>query len=145
MNLFIKFFNSPFKEKTILFETLLYLFYTRLLLLLPFRWIAPGLGKHMVETPYDIPNEYITAIRSVRQAVNRLSNRTPWKSTCLVQAITGKKMLKRRGILTTLYLGVAKEKDNNNKMKAHAWLRCGKIILTGREGHKQFTIVSLFG
>jgi hypothetical protein len=58
-----------------------------------------------------------------------------------VQAIAAKLMLKRRGIPSTLHLGVAKE---DNRFMAHAWLRSGSIILTGGAGRERFTIISTF-
>jgi hypothetical protein len=53
-------------------------------------------------------------------------------------------MLKRRRIAATLYLGVAKDENKAEKLAAHAWLRCGDVILTGAHGHRQFTVVAMF-
>jgi len=52
-------------------------------------------------------------------------------------------MLRRRRLVSTLYLGVAK--DENGSLSAHAWLRCGRRILTGDSGAEQFKIISSFG
>ena len=38
----------------------------------------------------------------------------------------------KRGVNTTLYLGVGKEDGN---MVAHAWLRCGQLYVTGGNGN----------
>ena len=46
------------------------------------------------------------------------------------------KMLERRKIESTLYLGTAK--DENGKMIAHAWLRSGPFYITGAEGMERF-------
>lgn len=62
---------------------------------------------------------------------------------CLTEAITVKRMLLRRGIPSALYLGLSHEK-NNHRLKAHAWIRYGNQVLTGRRGHEKFTIVSIF-
>ena len=40
-------------------------------------------------------------------------------------------MLKRRGIPGTVYLGVMKDENRPVTLAAHAWVRCGSIILTG--------------
>lgn len=53
-------------------------------------------------------------------------------------------MLKRRNIPGTVYLGVAINKTIPDKLSAHAWLRYGSAILTGADGHRQFTVVSTF-
>lgn len=56
--------------------------------------------------------------------------------------MTAKLMLKRRKTKCTLYLGVSKE--DNNLMKAHAWVRSGNIIATGAKGKERFKVVSIF-
>jgi hypothetical protein len=35
-------------------------------------------------------------------------------------------------------------KDNPQSLAAHAWLRCGPAIITGRLGYQRFTVVSTF-
>lgn len=84
-----------------------------------------------------------TAVR-VGRIIVTAANHTPWKSACLVQSLTARKMLERRGIPGVIYLGVAKEDNSIEKMKAHAWTRCGEIIITGRSGHEGFSVVGTF-
>jgi Transglutaminase-like superfamily len=111
------------------------------ILLIPFRRIAPYLGQQQHETPAtDTPHLYPT-LQDVVRAVAMMSRHTPWESTCLVQAIAGKLMLQQRSISSTLYLGVAKEAEG---LAAHAWLRSGSSILTGRAGRQRFTVISTF-
>jgi hypothetical protein len=113
----------------------------------PFRKIALHLGVHMNETPMEEQPHYTKKLMQIGQAIRRAGRYTPWKSTCLVQSIAGKIMLKRRKIPSTLYLGVAKEKQEKRKLKAHAWLRSCNIILIGQKGVNlsAFTVVSMFG
>jgi hypothetical protein len=101
----------------------------------------------MFETPVDDQSHCKEEVRRVRRALRRASKRTPWESACLARAIAGKKMLDRRGIPSTLYLGVLKDNKEKKDMKAHAWLRSGNIYLTGKEGVKlnAYTVVSTFG
>jgi hypothetical protein len=54
-------------------------------------------------------------------------------------------MLKRRGIPGVFYLGVAKDEESKEKMKAHAWSQCGDMIITGERGYEEFVVVSIFG
>ena len=54
-------------------------------------------------------------------------------------------MLQKRGIPGVFYLGVMKDEEGTEKMKAHAWSKCGENILTGGEGHEKFTVLSVFG
>jgi len=101
----------------------------------------------MVETPhtYDaiIEQQYRNQQIEISKAVRWMSKHTLWESKCLVQAIAAMKMLERRKIESTLYLGTGK--DDNGKMIAHAWLRSGSRIITGAEMMKRFTVVAIFG
>jgi hypothetical protein len=51
-------------------------------------------------------------------------------------------MLGRRNVQSTLYLGLAK--DEKDQMVAHAWVRCGNKIVTGKAGMERFTVVACF-
>jgi hypothetical protein len=112
-------------------------------LVLPFRWIAVFLGEQGVESSYQLGSLEKEAGRKIGRAILRVSRHTPWESKCLVQAITGKILLRRRGINNTLYLGVNKE--SKGKMTAHAWLRAGDMIITGNMGRKGSFSLSWFG
>lgn len=133
------------KERWLLLEAFLLLGIARLaLLILPFKWLAVTLGRHMEETGVEIYPAAIGCARMIGQAVCAAANYTPWKSVCLPQAVVAKWMLKRRRIAGTLYLGVARDEAKPLVLTAHAWLRCGNLILTGRDGHRRFTVVSKF-
>jgi hypothetical protein len=88
--------------------------------------------------------EEMQTAQKVGQAIMRASAYTPWESACLAQSLTAQKMLKKRGIPGVFYLGVAKDEESKEKMKAHAWSQCGDTILTGARGHETFTVVSVF-
>jgi hypothetical protein len=77
-------------------------------------------------------------------AVRAVAVRTPWTSTCLAQALAGAQMLRRRGITSTLTLGVALAPDKTERMEAHAWLQHSGVFLTGEAGHQRFTPISTF-
>jgi len=132
-------------ERLLLLEALVLLAVARLMvLILPFKWLAVSLGRHMNESGTQVnPSDLLFALM-VSQAVRSAANNTPWKSVCLPQAVAGQWMLKRRRIAATLYLGVAKNENKTEKLAAHAWLRCGDVILTGAPGHRQFTVVATF-
>lgn len=82
---------------------------------------------------------YRYAVR-VAYAVDRICERTTWESKCLVRALTAQKLLKRKHIASTLYLGCGTE---NGKMVAHAWLRVGDMYVTGGDG-TGYAVVSKF-
>ena len=62
----------------------------------------------------------------ISQAIHIVSKYTFWESQCLVKAIAAMRMLEKRGIESTLYLGTAK--DESGKIIAHAWLRSGFFL-----------------
>lgn len=115
-----------------------------MVLVVPFKFLARSLGNHMNESRFFVSEPDVLIARMVGQAVRSAANNTPWESVCLPQAVVGQWMLKRRNISGTVYLGVMRNAVNTDKLAAHAWLRCGKKILTGADGHRQFTVVSTF-
>lgn len=132
-------------ERLLLLEAFALLGLARLLVLtIPFRWLALSLGQHMLESTQEVEPAVLQQARLIGQAVCSAANNTPWESVCLPQAVAGQWMLKRRRITGTLYLGVTKADTKPEQLAAHAWLRCGDYILTGRAGHRQFTAVASF-
>lgn len=130
------------ETKRLFIEAFLLLGWARFLKMMPFSKIAPSLGEHMRETPY-LHNESNTKIlKQVNEAIKIMSCYTLWESQCLVKAIAAMKMLEKRKIESTLYLGTAK--DEAGKFIAHAWLRSGPYYITGAEGMGKFTVVGTF-
>lgn len=123
-------------------EALFYLGWARILAAMPFAKVAPTLGTYMQETADARIDKHIEIIRHLSSAIHIMSKYTLWDSKCLVRAIAGMKMLQRRKIESTLYLGTAK--DESSKMIAHAWLRSGSYYVTGKEGMEKFTVVGKF-
>lgn len=90
--------------------------------------------------------------RAVTPAVARLvwlvevaSRYTVVDPTCLKKALVLSWLLGRRGIATTLRIGVARR---DGRLAAHAWLECaGEVILgfPGGEGYERFLAVDRLG
>ncbi|OLS38423.1 lasso peptide biosynthesis B2 protein [Bacillus sp. MRMR6] len=129
-------------RKKQLLEAFILLGWARLLKLMPFKKIAPSLGNHMEETSFELNDHTKETLRNISWAIHTMSRYTVWESQCLVRAIAGMKMLKRRNIESTLYLGTGK--DETGKMIAHAWLRSGSYYVSGAEGMEKFTVVGKF-
>ncbi|AJS59960.1 lasso peptide biosynthesis B2 protein [Paenibacillus sp. IHBB 10380] len=139
-----RFSTYPLDVKRMFAEAYFYLAWGRMLKLLPFSKVAPSFGEYMKETPYTSYTEHdFLLLRKVSKAVHAMSRVTWWESQCLVKAIAAMKMLERRGIPSTLYLGSGR--DDKGQMVAHAWLRSGTYILTGKEGHERYAVVGIFG
>ncbi|RKQ33476.1 lasso peptide biosynthesis B2 protein [Oceanobacillus halophilus] len=130
------------KMKWLLLESYFYLGLARILKGRPFSKIAPTLGEKMTETSNEIQSVDKKTLSEISQTIYLMSKYTFWESECLVKAIAAMKMLERRKIESTLYLGTAK--DENGHLVAHAWLRSGPYYVTGSEGMERFTVVSKF-
>ncbi len=138
-----KFWSLSRRERRLLPEALFWLSLARLALLaVPFRYIAPYLGRHMDETSQELDPRQASLARQIGWAVQVMAWRTPWESACLTQAMAAKVMLRRRHIASTLYLGVSK--DAAGAFEAHAWVRSGAWVLTGGPGHHRFAVISTF-
>ena len=139
-------------DRWLLLEATLWLGVARIAILtVPFRKLAKHLGEQMAESPHSDQSAQETRLSRISQiswAVRGMSGYTPWESACLAQALAAKAMLRCRGIASTLYLGLAKDKhneqDRQSGLLAHAWLRSGSIILTGGPGKDQYTVVATF-
>ncbi|WP_078545777.1 lasso peptide biosynthesis B2 protein [Litchfieldia alkalitelluris] len=128
-------------SKLMLAEAYLFLGLGRFLKLLPFSKVALSLGEHMEETTYNGDGNQ-RELHKISSAIHLMSRYTFWESECLVKAIAGMKMLERRNIECTMYLGTAR--DGDGKMIAHAWLRSGPFYISGSEGMERFTVVGIF-
>lgn len=83
------------------------------------------------------------SINKTEMAVRRCNKYTPWKTECYTQALTGKILLKRRHINSTLYIGLMK--DENACYKGHAWLKVNDFFVTGYNKRlQQFQVHSFF-
>lgn len=98
---------------------------------------------------------------AVRCAIRRVHRLSGHRCGCLVQAMAGARMLQRRGIASTIVLGVAWERtpagtpphrDHTapdamppaRSLAAHAWLRLGPHTLLGGEAGARFTPVAQY-
>ncbi len=112
------------------------------ILIVPFKYLASMIGEKMSETSYEASRKELSRAYKVGWCVNKMSDFTPWESKCLVQALTAQLILKVLGISSTLYLGIAREESN--KLVAHAWLRCGELIVTGADVKERFKEVAKY-
>ncbi|WP_151736839.1 lasso peptide biosynthesis B2 protein [Paenibacillus tengchongensis] len=123
-------------------EALWRLFLARLQLLQPFAKTAPRLGMQSMESAEAAKAQELEVIRNVTKAIRVMSRYTPWKSTCMVRAVAGLRMLEKRGVESTLYMGVARDKAG--RMIAHAWLRSGEHYVSGDDAMQGFIVVEKF-
>jgi hypothetical protein len=137
------FFKRSNKDKMLFFQAFILCGIARsIIILIPFRKIKGYIGVYNKESSFDIENSKYQLVRKITWAVNRASGLTPWQSKCLVKALTAQRMLKNYNLYSTVYLGVAKE--GKRDIKAHAWLRCGAMIVTGGHEKHDFKEIARF-
>lgn len=130
-------------QRGLLLEAFLWLGLARgLLLTIPFKRIVPHLELAAKNASPFAGDARAELACEVGRATRAASRNTPWQSACLVQAMTAKMMLKRRGVPSTLYLGLRKE---DGELEAHAWLCVDDYVVTGGPTHVHFQPISAFG
>ncbi len=108
------------------------------------RHLEKGWGVQGEESPMEVPQEFERYMYLVAWQVEVSCRRIPWTpgdKSCLVKALTARRLLMRKGISCTLYLGV--KKDEKNEMAPHAWLRSGEHYITGGNG-EEYAMVAKF-
>lgn len=131
-----RWFALSWRQRGLLLEAWLLLGLARgFVRFVPFRHYSKFLGKPLPCTT-SITEQAVDhqEIATIIREISRAARYTPWESSCLPQAMTGKWMLARRSIATTLHLGL--RKDATQAWQAHAWLTANqRLLLGGRRSH----------
>lgn len=137
-----KYYSIDKTERKILNRTFFWLLYALILVrIIPLRWFSHFLGDFNKEGVCNCNENELQLIEIEIKNIKRLKKRIPWKIKCFEEAITAKKVLGSYNVITTIYLGVAK---NNKKLIAHAWLKYGEVFITGKKGYDQFVVVGFY-
>jgi len=138
-----KFYKLEGAERSLFVKAyLLGIFYGFYVLFTPQRIIFKRLGLKGVESSFKLSAEENIKVHFVEKSMRRVVRFLPMKIKCFARALAARRILKKQNIQTTIYFGVAK--DSNSKMIAHAWLRSGDIIVTGKEEMGRFTPILFF-
>ena len=141
MKLLKTFLRMPLKQKLMIPRVfVLMAYYKHQVHNRPFSELAPKIGTLGYET------EVVTTPRDavlVHELMESMFRRIGWKDSCLIRALTAKRILNSMGEKCTLYMGVRKMEGQG--MTAHAWLRCGKRIITGADSMVGYTVTATFG
>lgn len=139
------FARRPLFEQAWFLPVWLLLGASRLLItFVPFRSLAPHLGRHSGATPWvPLLDVQRTAMaHSIGRVVQMAAKYTPWKSNCFPQAATARILLGLYRIPYCLFFGV--DPANNARIQAHAWIVSGRIPVCGGQSFEQFTVVGCF-
>lgn len=131
----------PLKQKLMIPRIfLLMAYYYRRVHGRPFSELAPMIGTLGFETAVESSPRDAWMVHEIMES---MFHRLKWKDSCLIRALTAKRLLNAMGHSCTLYMGV--RKTGGEAMTAHAWLRCGKLIVTGGESREGYTVTAVFG
>jgi hypothetical protein len=148
----------PSADRRLAAEAMVWLTLSQLLLaILPFRWIAIGLGplaRERVDGAAS-PDNLMRRIhvRKIGHAVERVARHLPWAALCLPQALAARAMLGRRGIPATVHFGMALSDEETTdqdvtvggrRMLAHAWVTVGETGVVGAPAAGRFAVIARF-
>lgn len=111
---------------------------------LPFSWVSRHLGKidgARALLPLTT-REQAEAARSVARMIALTVRYCPWDANCLAQALTACWWLRRQRIPYAAFLGILK--DEQQQMRAHAWVCSGAVNVCGGACFSQYTVVASF-
>lgn len=140
------FIKAPAAKKLIVFEALYYLCRSWILVrFFEFRRWKGRLGTSSTGEVFASHTKPPSEVHSVRRAINQLNQIFGGSFTCLMVAMAAKEMLRRRGIASSLVLGVnTGEVEQKSAMRAHAWLYVGQVVLLGDEERKNYKAVASY-
>lgn len=134
--------QAPVKDIFMFAEAWCLLALARLMLLfMPLKKLVPVMRYKRIKT--HPPEQEKLILQRIQLAVARACVRSPWRTKCFEQALAAKLMTARRGINSTIFFGVAKT-GGDEKLQAHAWVKCGSFIVTGWTGIDKYTVVGTF-
>lgn len=134
-----KFLFLSYEEKKLLSQSLFWVAGIRLSLwIFPYRWLNDwlsnvGSANVAEQLNWDVVNKVTRSVRFCSRYVPQAS--------CLTQALATKTLLRLKGLDSQLKFGV--DKDENEKLKAHAWIEIdGKIIIGKILGHRRYSVLN---
>ncbi|HYH37820.1 MAG TPA: lasso peptide biosynthesis B2 protein [Azospirillum sp.] len=137
----VRFLRLPAAERRLALEAAATLtLVCALLKALPFARMMRLLGLHEPGGPAAGAVDASTA-RAVARAVARASRNLPFPAVCLPQAAAAAVMLRRRGLAAEVHFGVAKRAGT---VEAHAWSRCGDVLVSGGTDSPAFSPIAVF-
>ncbi|MDO9496295.1 MAG: lasso peptide biosynthesis B2 protein [Nocardioides sp.] len=109
--------------------------------LLPFGRVASWHGWVPSDEGTDLTEAQVETALEIKRFVGAVARRTPWTSSCLMQSLSAATLLRRRGIGSVTYLGMAPKPEGYD---AHSWTVAGDRCITGGPGRQRFTVVASY-
>lgn len=136
------FIHLPLRTKSLFIEALFISLWVKLSLkFLPFKRVLDWLGVAQEESDANADTQTWETRQQVRTALVLCNKYAFWPTECYTLSLTGKLLLKRRKIASTLYIGFKREGGN---IKGHAWLRANDTYISGYKESRDFWVHSRF-
>jgi len=103
------------------------------------RYLDSKQGKDLSRVDEDI---IFKIAKDFRIVLTILSKNVPWEIKCYARAIIAKQLFRRKGLHSTITLGLTKLE--NNQLIAHAWLSHHNRCIIGHNGQYQFVRMAEF-
>lgn len=143
VSIFKKVRNLTWKQRLLYSEAGLALLLAKLLLqLAPTRWVFRIIGFQVVSQFTPSLSSASQQLSRIGLALHQISLHLPFSTTCLVQAIAGGMMLKRRRLPANLCIGITKLP--NGQLAAHAWLTSDHCVVTGGKEQQDYSMIATF-
>ena len=139
-------------HRLLAFEAVAELLRARVMTLLPARIYTRDFGR-MGDFP-DTPDAGVAGVQletatEIGRMVETVARAMPFRAVCLQQALASCRMLRRRDVRTTVYLGVnrnpAERAMPERGTAAHAWVKVGSKVICSDGNLADYTIVARFG
>jgi len=111
----------------------------RVSMIAPRRWRSHFGPVAANEATTPLEHQLLAPVRRVRLAVARAARNMPTNPKCLPQALAARRMLERRGIASSLFLGT--QRDAAGVPRFHAWLKVGPEWVTGLCDESRYTLL----
>lgn len=116
--------------------------------LIPFRRIVPWLGTNLgavaIKPPIDAAQERRALL--LAQTIDLAGRNARFRADCYPQALTARVLCALLRVPCAVHFGVAIGGEDGAKMRAHAWVCSGNIIVSGGAGSfAAHTTVACFG
>jgi hypothetical protein len=134
--------SRPWAENRPLLAALAAVVLMRVAVRMRFATVIRALALVPGQTPENDRPEALAEAALIGKSVRTAAARLPGTTTCLAQALAAGLLLGRRGIDSTLYLGVARNAAERDGFEAHAWLRSGSLVVTGAENARYAAVAS---
>jgi len=141
------FLRAGWFRRLLALEAAWHLVLARLLTLAPPRLYTRAFG--MLDGPTGALEQPSAALaEEVGAMVARVAAFMPFRALCLQQSIAVRRMLLRRGLKVSVYLGVSRSRDDRAAPElgraAHAWVEAGGRIVSGAGDLDRFVVVARF-